>query len=238
MKTLLKPILGAGLVLALSVQPALAQSKPAPAAAGAIVPGLGVADLEAVMVNTSAFRTAEQQRPVTYKATIDQYQARGKALQTQIKAMDDKLQKDAAVPTANKAALQQQAVALQKMQESGQAELNNIIKPVVYSREYVKEQLEEKMDAAVKAVMARRNVTLLLAPQSVILSTSTSYDLSQDIVNELNRAMPSATLVPPAGWEPRQIREARAQQAAQGAAPAAGTAPRPAAPAGPQPDSR
>lgn len=232
MKTLLKPILGAGLVLALSAQPALAQSKPA-AAAAAVVPGLGVADLEAVMVNTSAFRTAEQQRPVTYKATIDQYQARGKALQTQIKALDDKLQKDAQVPTANKAALQQQAVALQKMQESGQAELNNIIKPVVYSREYVKEQLEEKMDAAVKAVMGRRNITLLLAPQSVILSTSTSYDLSQDIVNELNRVMPSATLVPPAGWEPRQIREARAQQAA--AAPGAA---KPATPAGPQPDSR
>ena len=237
MKTLLKPILGAGLVLALSVQPALAQSKPAaPAATGAVVPGLGVADLEAVMVNTSAFRTAEQQRPVTYKATIDQYQARGKALQAQIKAMDDKLQKDAAVPTANKAALQQQAVALQKMQESGQAELNNIIKPVVYSREYVKEQLEERMDAAVKAVMARRNVTLLLAPQSVILSTSSSYDLSQDIVNELNRVLPTATLTPPAGWEPRQIREARAQQAAQAAA-APGAA-KPATPAGPQPDSR
>lgn len=236
MKTLLKPILGAGLVLALSVQPALAQSKPAaPAATGAVVPGLGVADLEAVMVNTSAFRTAEQQRPVTYKATIDQYQARGKALQAQIKAMDDKLQKDAAAPNANKAALQQQAVALQKMQESGQAELNNIIKPVVYSREYVKEQLEEKMDAAVKAVMARRNVTLLLAPQSVILSTASSYDLSQDIVNELNRVLPSATLSPPAGWEPRQIREARAAQAAQGTA---ATTPRPATPAGPQPDSR
>lgn len=236
MKTLLKPILGAGLVLALSVQPALAQSKPAAAATGAIVPGLGVADLEAVMVNTSAFRTAEQQRPVTYKATIDQYQARGKALESQLQALQQKLQKDAAAPNANQAALQQQLASAQKIEQSGKAELQNIIKPVVFSREYVKEQLEDKMDAAVKAVMARRNVTLLLAPQSVILSTSTSYDLSQDIVNELNRVLPSATLVPPAGWEPRQIREARAQQAAQAAATPG--AAKPATPAGPQPDSR
>ncbi|MFM5884753.1 MAG: OmpH family outer membrane protein [Novosphingobium sp.] len=239
MKILLKPVAGAALVLALAASPALAQTKPAaapaaPASSGTIVPGLGVADLEAVLVNTSAFRTAEQQRPVTYKATIDQAQARGKALQTQIQTLNAKLQKDAAAPGANRAALEQQAAALQKMQESGQAELNNIIKPVVYSREYVKEQIEEKMDAAVKAVMARRNVSLLLAPQSVILSTSSAYDMSQDIVNEINRVLPSATLSPPAGWEPRQLREARAQQAAQAAAP--GTA-KP-APAGPQPDSR
>lgn len=238
MKTLLKPIAGAALVLALAASPALAQTKPAAASAstGTVVAGLGVADLEAVLLNTSAYRTGEQQRPVTYKATIDQAQARGKALQTQIQALNAKLQKDAAAPGANRAALEQQAAALQKMQESGQAELNNIIKPVVYSREYVKEQIEEKMDAAVKAVMARRNVSLLLAPQSVILSTSSAYDMSQDIVNEINRVLPSATLSPPAGWEPRQIREARAQQAAQQAAtPGAAAAPRP---AGPQPDSR
>jgi hypothetical protein len=42
------------------------------------------------------------------------------------------------------------------------------------------------------------------------------YNLNQDIVNELNTLIPSATLVPPQGWEPREVREARAQQAAQG----------------------
>jgi Skp family chaperone for outer membrane proteins len=243
MTTFLKPLLGAGMVLALAAQPALAAkdktppAAPAPvAAAGGVIPGIGIADLDAVLVNTNAVRVADQQRPVTYKATLDQYQARGKALQTQLKAMDDKLRKDAQVPGANQALLQQQAAAMQKLQESGQNELQQIVKPVVYSREYVKEQVEDKLDQAVKAVMARKGVSLLLAPQSVILSTSQAYDLNTDIVNELNTIIPSATLSPPAGWEPRQIREARAQQAAQqGAAPAA---PRPATPAGPQPDSR
>ncbi|MBS0481741.1 MAG: OmpH family outer membrane protein [Proteobacteria bacterium] len=239
MNILHKSILGMGLVMALAAQPALAKDKnaaPAPAAAassGPVVPGLGVADLEAVLANANAVRVADQQRPVTYKATIDQYQARGTALQGQLQAMSQKLQKDAQVPGANQAALQQQAGAIQKLEESGKAELNNIIKPVLYSREYVKEQVEDKLDTAVKAVMARRNVTLLLAPQAIILSTASAYDLNQDIVNELNTTIPSATLTPPTGWEPRQLREARAQQAAQ-----QGAAPRPAAPAGPQPDSR
>ena len=241
MNTFLKPILGAGLVLALAAQPALAakdKNPPAaaPAAAGSVAPGIGIADLEAVLVNTNAVRVADQQRPVTYKATIDQYQARGKALEAQLKAMSTKAEADSKLPNANKAALQQQVVAMQQLERSGQAELNNIIKPVVYSREYVKEQVEEKMDAAVKAVMARKNITLLLAPNAVILATAQSSDLSTDIVNELNTALPSATLTPPAGWEPRQIRDARAQQAAQQAAQQGGAAP--ARPAGPQPDSR
>lgn len=242
MNTFFKPILGAGLVLALAAQPAFAakdKNPPAAApAAAAALQGLGVADLEAALGNTNAARVADQQRPVTYKATIDQWQARGRALQTQIKAMEDKLRKDASVPTANRALLEQQAAAMQKLQESGQNELNALIRPVVYSREFVKEQIEDKMDQAVKTVMARRGVTLLLAPGAVLLNTSAGNDLTTDIVNELNTAIPAATLSPPAGWEPRQLREARAQQAAQQGA-AAGAAPaRPAAPAGPQPDSR
>ncbi len=237
MKNLLKPILGAGFVLALAAQPAQAQNRAA-AGTGTVVAGLGIADLEAVLVNTSAFRTAEQQRPVTYKATIDQYQARARTLQTQLQALQQKLQKDAAAPNANQAALQQQLASAQRTEEAGKTELNTLIRPVVYSREYVKEQLEEKMDAAIKAVMARRNVSLVLAPQSVLISTSPSYDMSQDIVNELNRVLPSATLTPPAGWEPRQVREARAAQAAQAAQPGAAPAATPARPAGAQPDSR
>lgn len=244
MNTFFKPILGAGLVLALAAQPALAakdKTPPAPVAAPAAasaVQGLGVADLEAALANTNAARVADQQRPVTYKATIDQYQTRGRALQAQIKAMEDKLRKDASVPTANRALLEQQAVAMQKLQESGKNELNQIIRPVVYSGEFVKEQIEDKMDQAVKAVMARRGVTLLLAPGAVVLNTAAGNDLTTDIVTELNTLIPSATLSPPTGWEPRQLREARAQQAAQqGAAPGAAPA-RPATPAGPQPDSR
>ncbi|MFM9935457.1 MAG: OmpH family outer membrane protein, partial [Novosphingobium sp.] len=58
------------------------------------------------------------------------------------------------------------------------------------------------------------------------------YNLNQDILNELNTVIPTAQLVPPAGWMPRAQREAAAQQAAaQGAAA-------PAAPAGKQPEGR
>jgi len=62
--------------------------------------------------------------------------------------------------------------------------------------------------------MNKRSVSMVLSPESVIAFNGAAYNLNQDILNELNTALPSAQLVPPAGWEPRQVRQARAQQAA------------------------
>jgi hypothetical protein len=86
--------------------------------------------------------------------------------------------------------------------------------------------------------MTKNRVSLLLQPGAVI-ARANAYDLTDEIVTELNALLPTAQLVPPQGWEPREVREARAQQAAQqaGNRPAA-AAPAPAAPAGPQPEGR
>lgn len=245
MKTLLKSALVAGLMLG-TAYPALA-AKPAPAAAapttttnsGPLVPGVAVASLDAVIANSNAQRTAAQQRPVTYKAQIDAYQAKGTAVQNQLKPLVDKFNKDRAAPGANQAALQQQAQTIQDIQNKAEQDMNQIVQPVAYSEAYVNEQIEGKLDQAVKNAMAKKNISLLLSPQAIVALNNNGYNLNPDILNELNTLIPSAQLVPPQGWEPRQIREARAQQAQQqgGAAPApAATAPKPAS--GPQPEGR
>lgn len=237
MKTLLKTVMVAGLLVG-TAHPALAQNRPA--AAGTLVPGLAVANLEAVVANSNANKTAASQRPTTYKAQIDAYQAKGTQVQNQLKPLVEKFNKDRAAPGANQASLQQQAAAIQQIQQSAEQEMNQIVQPVAYSEAYVTEQIEEKLDAAVKAAMAKKNISLVLNPQAIVAVNNNAYNLNQDILDALNAAIPSAQLVPPAGWEPRQLREQRAQQAAQqgqpaapGAAPAA---PRPAA--GPQPEGR
>jgi Skp family chaperone for outer membrane proteins len=250
MNTLLKPIFGAGIVIALAAQPVLAKDKdkapppapvaaPAPAAAtGAVVQGIGVADLNGAMAGSNAFTVAQQQRQVTYKATYDAAQTKGKALEAQLKPLIDKFNADRQGGKVPNATLQQQAQAIQTIQEQGKQEIQRILMPVGMSEAYVQEQIEDKLDQAVKNAMNKRGVTLLLAPQAVMAIQASAYDLNPAIVGELNTLLPSATLVPPAGWEPRQIREARAQQAAQQGASAGAPAPRPATPAGPQPDSR
>ncbi len=244
---------------ALSTNPAAAQrnkdkdAAPAPAptaSTGApIVQGIAVANLQAAIVNTDAFRVAQQQRPVTYKTNYDSAQARSNALEAQLKPMIDRFTAARAATTANtpagQQALQQQARTIQELQEKGKQEIQQQLLPIALSEAFVNEQIEEKIDQAVQQAMAKARVSLVLQPGAVV-ARANAYDLTDEIVTELNTLIPTAQLVPPQGWEPREIREARAQQAAQQAA-AAGTppaaagaapAPRPTTPAGPQPEGR
>jgi Skp family chaperone for outer membrane proteins len=232
MKTLLKSVAATGLMLA-AAQPALVQAQ---AAAGPLVPGLAIADLDGVVANSNAYKTAQQQRPVTYKAQIDQAEARRKAITAQLQPLVTKFNADRQAASPNQAALQQQAAQVQQIQQAGEQELRQILQPVGYSEAYVQEQIADKLDAAVKAAMVKKKVSLLLSPQAVTAFNNNAYNISQDIIAELNTALPSAQLVPPAGWEPREVREQRAQQAAQqGQRPATAA---PAQPAGPQPSGR
>lgn len=232
---------------AVSASPAVAQKKDkdnknaAPAAAavagGTSVQGIAVANLQAAIANADAFRVAQQQRPVTYKPQLDQAQARGNALEAQIKPMIDRFNtaRQGTMTPALQTQLQSQARAIQDLQEKGKQEIQQILLPVALSEAFVSEQIEDKLDQAVQKAMEKSRVTLLLQPGAVV-ARANSYDLTDEIVAELNLLLPTAQLVPPQGWEPREIREARAQQAAQqaGNRPAAA----PATPAGPQPEGR
>lgn len=248
MTKIFKALCGTALALAM-VSPLAAQKKPAqapaqgaaPAAAsGTIVPGLGVANLDAAIVNSNAYQVAAQQRQVTYKATYDAAQARANQIDAQLKTAVDKFNADKAAKKPD-AVLQQDYLAVQQIQERGKEEIRQILMPVLMSEAYVNEQIADKLDQAVQNAMAKRGVTILLQPDTVI-ARANAYELTPTIVAELNVLLPNANLVPPQGWVPRQVREQQAQQqqaprpATAPAAPAA-TAPAP-RPAGPQPDGR
>ncbi len=221
MKILFKSALVAGLVLGSVSLPAMAQST-AP-----VVQGLAVANLDAVVANSNAFRTAQQQRQVTYKPQLDAAENRRKQITAQLQPLVDKFNADRQAAKPNQAALQQQAQTIQQIQETGQQELQTILQPVAYSETYVTEQIEDKLDQAVKNAMNKKKISLLIGPQAVLAVNAPAYNLNQDILNELNTLIPTAQIVPPQGWEPRQIREARGAQAGQAAPPA-----------GPQPKGR
>ena len=220
MNILLKSVAAASLLVGTAVaQPAMAQ-----AVSGTLIQGLAIANLDAVIVNSSAFKTAEQQRAVTYKPQIDRAEARRNQLEAQLKPLAEKFEKDRTAASPNQQALAQQAATIQQIQQQGQQELQNLIAPVAMSRAYVTEQIQEKIDQAIKNAMAKKKISLLIGPDAVLAVNNNAYNLNQDILTELNTLLPSAQLVPPAGWEPREMREARAQQvAAAGQQPAAAT---------------
>jgi Skp family chaperone for outer membrane proteins len=227
MTRLLTPAL-AGLALAMAVPAALVS---VPAAAQA-VRGTAVVNVPAVIANSNAYKVAEQQRPVTYKAQIDAATAKRSQLQTQLQPMADKFNKDRAAANPNQAALQQQAASIQQLQEQGNRELQTLLAPVALSQAYVEEQITDKLGTAIENAAKKKNMTLVVSIDNVLYA-DTANNLSQDVLSELNTLLPSAQLVPPQGWLPRQVREQQAQQQA-----AAGGQPAPAAPTTTQPTGR
>lgn len=208
MNILSKTFLAAGVAFAavspIAVAPASAQ----------LVKGIGVVSLPAVVANSNAFKTAQQQRPVTYKPQLDQVQARQAAISAQLQPLVTKFNTDRQA-NPNNASLAQQAAAIQQIQQAGQQELQQLVAPVALSEAYVTEQIEEKLDAAVQNAAKRKNIQLILDPtQGAVLYADAAYNITQDVLNELNTLLPSAQLVPPQGWVPRQIREQQAAQAA------------------------
>ena len=223
MTTLIKSAFVATLLAAASfAAPAIAQTGSTPPLA--VAPGVGVANLEAVVANSNAYKVAQTQRQTTYKAQFDAAEARRKAIAAQLQPMADKFNRDRAAPGANQDSLRQQAGTIQQLQQSGQQELQGILQPVALSEAYVQEQINDKLVTAVQNAMAKRKISLLVNP-SAIISANNAYNLNQSVLDELNVLLPSTQIVPPAGWEPREQREQRAAEAAQ-----AGGAPAPAAP--------
>lgn len=216
MTILSKSLLAAGIAFA-----ALSPIAAAPAAAQ-VVKGIGVVSLPAVVANSNAYTVAEQQRPVTYKPQLDQAEARRAAIAAQLQPLVDKFNRDRQA-NANNPALQQQAQAIQQIQQSGQQELQQMLAPVALSRAYVTEQIEDKLDTAVQNAAKKKNILLILDPtQGAVIYADGAYNITQDVLNELNTLLPSAQLVPPQGWLPREARQQQeAAAAAAGQAPAA-----------------
>lgn len=193
----------------------------AQATTGTVVQGIAIANPSAVVAASSAFQTAQQQRPVTYKPQIDQANTRKSQIEAQLKPLIDKLTADSKAANPNRAALQQQYEQIQQIEQAGQAEIQQILEPLNLSQQYVLEQIGDKLDAATQVAMDKKKISLVIDSQSVIKAGQV-YNLNQDILTELNKLIPSAQLVPPAGWMPRAQREAQAQaQAAQQQAGAA-----------------
>ena len=216
---LLKPALAAGLATALVASPAMI----APAAAQQA--SIGVVDPPRVVVLSSAFQTAQQQRAVTYKAQIDQANARRQAIGAQLQPLVQKLQTDSQAANAaqNQAALQQQYNQIQQIETAGQQELAQILAPVQLSQAYVEEQITDQLATAIQNAATKKNVTMVMSPEGILYAAA-AHNLNQDVLNELNALIPAAQLVPPQGWLPREQREQQAAQAAaQGAQPAANT---------------
>lgn len=188
-------------------------------AAAQVIKGIGIVNLQAVVTNSNAYRTAEQQRAVTYKAQVDQAEARRQQIANQLQPMVDKFETDRQAANPNQQSLQQQATTIQRIESDGQREIQQLLQPVALSRAYVEEQISDRLDEAISNAAKSRKVTLVMTPDNVLFAEN-DYNMNQNVLDELNKLLPAAQLVPPDGWMPRAIREQQAaeQGEAQGTA--------------------
>jgi len=205
-KTLLK---SAALALATLSAPAMLTS---PVAAQSKT-GIAVANYEAAVVRSQAYQAALEQMKTTYKTDIDATNARATALQTEMKPLVDAYNAAVQQPGATQASVQPQAQALQAKRQAGQQELARLQQRVTLATAYVEEQVGKKLNDAIRSAMKVKKVDLVLQPQAVI-AREPYVDITDSIIAELNKLVPSASITPPAGWKPGQEQESAQQPAA------------------------
>lgn len=181
---------------------------------------IGIVNIDAVVANSNAYKTAEQQRETTYASQIAQAKSRQKSLEAQLKTMVASYKAEAAKPKPNQTVLEQKREQIQAFQQKAQAELQQIMRPVALSRAYVEEQVRDKLQQAIETAAKAAKVNLVLSPDNVVYATP-QYNLNQAVLDQINSLIPSAQLIPPQGWLPRQARQQQqAEQAAQAGEPA------------------
>src|SRR3546814_3267668 len=121
-------------IASLAVSPIVA----VPAAAQA--KAVAVADVRLAAARSNAFTTASQQIQTTYKAQIDQAEARGQTLQAELNVLVAKYNEEAKKTPQNQTALQAAATAVQDKRQSATEELSKINSPVDLAVAYVDAQ--------------------------------------------------------------------------------------------------
>ncbi|OYY70430.1 MAG: hypothetical protein B7Y44_03205 [Sphingomonadales bacterium 28-55-16] len=217
------------------------------APAAAQVSGIATSDTAGAILRSKALGTAYQQIGTQYATVSQQLQTKRQeinSLNAQLDTNKDKELTQAELDVAIKA-----KNPLLAQIDAKQKEMTALQDPIILAQLYAIEQIALKYEAAQQAVITAKRISVILAPDAFVWAPE-SVDVTGAITAELDKAVPTVTTTPPAGWRPsrqigalyqqiQQLISAASQQAqAQAAAaaqPRAGAAP--ASPAA-QPESR
>ena len=169
-----------------------------PAAAGAqAVPAaiIAVVDLEKVTTDCNACKTAGA--ALRGKATALQNRAKTLAtpLETEGKAIQASI--DALKGAEPDAALQARVKAFESKRQAAQQEYQRSQDQLQRDQQYIQKQIGDKLGPIYQQVMQKRGANVLLEVGST-LATSTSVEVTSDVVGALNAALPTIATTAPA----------------------------------------
>ena len=174
--------------------PTAASAQSVPAAVIAVVDlGRVSSDCNACKTAAAALRsqiTSLQNRQKTLAAPL---QTEGKSIQAAIDALNGK---------EPDAALQARIKAFQAKQQQGSEEIQAQQAQIQRNHQYVEKQIGDKLAPIYQSVMQRRGANVLLETGST-LATTTSVDVTNDVLAALNAALPTISAVAPAQQAPQ-----------------------------------
>ena len=213
--------------------------------ATAQVSGIAAAEPAVAIARSKALGSAYQQIGTQYAGVVQQMQTKGQEINNinaQLDTNKDKELTQAELDVAIKA-----KNPLLTQLDAKQKEVNALQEPIILAQIYAVEQVALKYDAALQAVITAKKISVILAPDAFIWAPEAVF-VTPAITAELDKAVPSVAITPPAGWRPsrqigalyQQIQQLFNNAAQAQAAQAAAAQPRAAAPATPaaQPESR
>lgn len=213
--------------------------------ATAQVSGIATAETAVAIARSKALGTAYQQIGAQYAAVVQQMQTKRQEINNINVQLDTNKDKELTQAELD-AAIKAKNPLLTQLDEK-QKEINTLQDPIILAQLYAVEQVALKYDAAQQAVIAAKKISVILAPDAFVWAPE-AVDVTPAITAELDKAIPAASITPPAGYRPsrqigalyQQIQQLFNNAAQMQAAQAAAAQPRAAAPANPaaQPESR
>jgi outer membrane protein len=185
----MKKILFSAALAASVLMPSVASAQAIPAAVIAVV------DLERVTRDCTACKTATAALQSQVNALKSRQQALTTPLQTEGKSIQTAI--DALNGKEPDAALKARITAFQTKQQQGAQELQRQEQQIQRNQAYIQKQVADKLGPIYQSVMQRRGANVMLETGST-LATTTTVDVTNDVLAALNTALPSIQTTAPA----------------------------------------
>ena len=196
----MKNFLLATAIATIALIPSAAQAQAVPAAI------VAVADLQKVSSQCNACKTAAATLQSQAAALKAREQALSAPLQTEAKAIQAAI--DALKGKDPDAALEARIKAFQTKQQQGQQELARGQQQLERNNAYISQQISAKLGPIYQQVMQRRGANIMMETGST-LATTTTVDVTNDVLAALNAALPSVITTAPAAPAQQQQPQGR-----------------------------
>jgi outer membrane protein len=163
---------------------------------------VAIVDSERVFRECNACKAAQTQLQTQLTQIQQRAQQLGQPLQTEAQSLDTAVK--ALAGKAPDAALQKRATDFQQKQTAAQQEIQQREQTFNRNRQYVAQQVQQKMGPIIQQAMTARGATVAL-DQGATLASAASIDITSDVLTALNAQLPSvSTTAPPPPAQPAQ----------------------------------